>query len=158
VPNREALGRSDKALWDRNDDGEPKDPYEKIMEVVFVNYKSPELAYTFTTTSAGGLKALRILCSKYGRRMRSHPGEVPVIRLDVSSYDAAVKGGGRIKKPVFPIVEWVKEEPYLNGLDGAPGGQPPSAEMAKAIEHQREEHATKADRGRYDPLAADSVP
>lgn len=42
--------------------------------------------YSYQPASRGGLNAVVDLSRKYGRHVRSHPGELPIIALDSSSY------------------------------------------------------------------------
>jgi len=59
----------------------------------------------------------RQLCLKHGERIRQKPGEVPVIALDVGSYQHRNRAYGEIRFPVFRIVDWMpaKDLPPIEG-------------------------------------------
>jgi hypothetical protein len=76
--------------------------------------------YTFTTATKGGLGCIGKLCKDYGKGMRQHPNQLPVIELDVGSYLHSKRSLGRIKYPIFKHVRWVARGPFdelLNGGD-----------------------------------------
>jgi hypothetical protein len=104
----------------------------------------PEQVFTFVTGSKGGEGAIGELCKIYGKHIRIKPKEIPIIRLDVGSYQHSNKAFGRIKYPIFEVIGWVDRGEYGSG--GTPGGNPSNPDMTSAIEHQRAEQAAKARR------------
>jgi len=50
---RKELGDLDKALWERDDRGEPRDPWQKTEQIVLADPRDGTL-FTFTTSSEGG--------------------------------------------------------------------------------------------------------
>jgi hypothetical protein len=91
---------------------------------MLANPETREL-FTFPTSSMGGRKALDKLCRAYGREQARHRDEWPVIELQVDSY--ASKSFGRIKFPVFKIVDWVSKDADSSAAPGAPAPPPNSA-------------------------------
>jgi hypothetical protein len=120
VPPRKAdLPQRDQSTWERDDRGEPRDPYALTNEMVFVNRHDQSEIYTFTTSSRGGVSAIGLLAKAYGARMRSHPTEVPIVKLAVDSYLHSNRAFGRIKVPKFDVVGWTDEKPFMAAINGA---------------------------------------
>jgi len=98
-PLRTDLGDTDKSLWETDDKGEPKDPWQ------FTNYLPLMDAdgglFTFTTSSRGGLGAVGELVRRYARHRKNNPDVHPVVALRVGSYKHANKAYGIIKFPEF---------------------------------------------------------
>src|SRR5262249_39912233 len=104
-PCRTELGDNDKSQWETDDQGHPRDPWQFTNELVLIEVEGGK-TYTFTTSSRGGIGAIGELCSAYGKAMRQQPDRVPVIELDVGSYQHSNRAFGRIKFPIFKIVDW----------------------------------------------------
>jgi hypothetical protein len=110
VPERRSdLDTQDKAMWPVDTDGKPRDLWQFTNSLVLVNTET-EAVYTFQPSSRGGIGAIGELCRAYGKRMRSHPDELPVVVLDMSSYQHRVKELGEIRVPVLRVAEWVPGE------------------------------------------------
>jgi hypothetical protein len=62
--------------------------------------------FTFVASSKGGLGGIGELCKEYGKTMRQRPDQYPVIELDIGSYQHRDRSLGRIKFPIFRIVDW----------------------------------------------------
>jgi hypothetical protein len=103
----EQYGMAAGGEWTDGSDGKPRDPWQFTNSIVLVNPET-EAVYTFQPSSRGGISAIGELCRAYGRRMRSHPDELPLIALDVSSYKHRIKELGEIRVPVLRVVDWVK--------------------------------------------------
>ena len=108
-PSRKSLGDTDETTWELDAQGKPRDPWQ------FSNYLLlkqpgkkfvPDQAWTFATSSRGGIGAVGELCKKYGKEMRSHPDQNPVVEVGVDSYNHPNKEFGRIKVPVLTLVGW----------------------------------------------------
>ncbi|MCA1452168.1 hypothetical protein I6F35_02925 [Bradyrhizobium sp. BRP22] len=119
---RKDLGDQDETQWERDDDGQPRDPWQ------FSNYlimKTPgeddpdDALFTFTTASKGGIGAIGELCKAYGKVMRQRPDEFPIVKLDVGSYAHSNKQFGRIKFPIFEIVGWSAKAEFAEALGQA---------------------------------------
>jgi hypothetical protein len=75
VPPRVAdLPLRDKSQWERDDRGELRDPYQLTNELTLIHNEKPDVVYTFTTSSRGGLKAIGEIAKQFGARVRSNPG------------------------------------------------------------------------------------
>jgi hypothetical protein len=116
-PKRSELGNLDPEYWERDDEGRPRDPYQFTNQLVMTNLGNEEV-FTFATTSRGGLGAIGELSKTYGKHLRQHPDEDPLIELDGGSYQHPIKSRGRIKFPIFRVVDWV-------ATNGSAGGPPP---------------------------------
>lgn len=127
-PKRNTLGDDDKTRWEVDEQGRERDPWQ------FSNYlllKTPgesgdDHLFTFTTSSRGGLNAIGELCKTYGKEMRQRPDDLPVVALEVGSYQHSNKAYGRIKFPIFKVVSWAPKAEFADALDGE-GGEPEAA-------------------------------
>jgi hypothetical protein len=109
-PSRQDLGDNDSSLWETDDDGEPRDPWQATNYLRFVDLNNKDrLEFTFTTSSKGGLGAVAKLCREYGRAVEKEgrAEQYPIVRLDVESYAHRDRSLGRIKFPSFAIIGWV---------------------------------------------------
>jgi hypothetical protein len=112
-PARATRSHRDEAQWELDNDGKPRDPWQQGVYLPMVSING-EVVYTFTTTSDGGRRrAVAPLCAEYGKHMREHPDELPVIGLEQDSYMHPDRSIGRVKVPLFPVKRWVKADPYL---------------------------------------------
>jgi hypothetical protein len=138
-PRRAELGDNDQSMWEADDRGDVRDPWQLSNYLVMVGQDD---TFTFTTSSKGGIGAVGELCKIYGRHMREKPNEYPRIKLEVGSYMHSDKQFGRIKFPSFKVIGWADKAPILAGLEA--GEQPD--EEAGAIDHEKQERAAKAAR------------
>jgi hypothetical protein len=123
-PKRAELGNLDPAYWERDEDtGESRDPYQFANQVVMANPENDEEVFTFATSSKGGIGAIGELSKSYGKRIRQRPGEDPVIELDGGSYQHPIKSRGRIKFPIFKVVDWTAKD----GDSDEPAPEPPKS-------------------------------
>jgi hypothetical protein len=110
MPDRDDLGDNDKQLWETNNDGSPRDPWQETYKLTLRSVEDPsddDAAYTFTTSSKGGRRAMKKLSRIYGKEgIRMRPGQLPIVELDYSSYQHS--DFGRMKSPEFKVVGWVK--------------------------------------------------
>jgi hypothetical protein len=121
---RSELGDTDKQLWELDEEGEPKDPWQFQNYLVLREVKSGEI-YTFVTSSKGGLGCIGELSKAYGKNVRQHPDDLPIIEIDVGSYQHRERSVGRIKYPIFRVVDWIdKNDP---GTNKAPAIEPPKS-------------------------------
>lgn len=126
-PKRKDLGDSDESMWEIDDQGRPRDPWQFTNTIVFrksgltgEDVHDDANMYTFSTSSRGGLNAVGELCKAYGKNMRQRPNEYPVVELAVDSYNHPNKSYGRIKIPQFNLVGWENKEPLEKIADSAP--------------------------------------
>ena len=77
--------------------------------------------YLYKTSSAGGRIALANLVQDYGKAFQRHPGELAIVELSNTSFEAKNrKTGKKLGKkyaPMFKIVGWVKEDELLAKFD-----------------------------------------
>lgn len=69
--------------------------------------------FVFKPTSQGGHAAIGALLTKYGYRLGLGKGGIPIVDLDVTSYEH--KRYGTVFKPVFKIVSWQNEAALVPG-------------------------------------------
>jgi hypothetical protein len=117
VPKRADLGYLDKSAWELDNYGEPRDPLQ------FTNYlplmsESGEL-FTFAISSRGGINAIGELCRRYSQHRKRHPDVLPMIALNVDSYQHKVKEYGRIKYPKFAPMGWQPKATFDAALAAA---------------------------------------
>ena len=124
-PRRNELDDNEREPRDADDDGKPKDPWQFTNNIVLADPDDGGL-YTFTTGTKGGLGAIGELSKAYGQAMRQRPNEWPIITLGAGSYPHKDKHIGRVKYPVFEVVDWAPK-------DGeAPASVTPAAPMPAA--------------------------
>ena len=120
-PALETLSHRDKAQWELNNNGKPRDPWQEsaYLPVISVN---AENVYTFATSSDGGRRrAIAPLCREYGNHIRQHSDELPVVGLEQDSYMHPDRSIGRVKYPLLPVKRWVKADPYLAAVTALTG-------------------------------------
>jgi hypothetical protein len=110
-PPRNELGDNDKSLWEVDDQGVARDPWQLSNYLVLKEEEGDEL-YTFTTSSRGGLNAIGELCKSYGKEMRQRPDQYPIIALETDSYRHSNKAYGKIHVPALTIVDWIGKEAF----------------------------------------------
>ena len=108
-PKRATLGDLDESLWELNTDGTPRDPWQFSNRLVLKmpgEHYNPDDAFTFYTSSQGGIRACGELAAAYGNRLALDDTCNPIIELGVDSYMHPNKTLGRVKIPLLPIVGW----------------------------------------------------
>jgi hypothetical protein len=131
-PKRAELGNTDPSSWDTFDDGRPRDPYQFSNSLVFADLETNEL-FTFSTGSKGGLSAIGELSKAYGRHIRTNPDELPLIELDVGSYQHSNRSYGEIRFPIVKMKGWIHAD-KLPPIDGVACGEPTREEPALLLE------------------------
>src|SRR5260370_5158729 len=102
---REDLGDLDRSVWPTDDKGEPRDPWQFGYRLPLVDRATGE-TLIFSTSSRGGIGAIGQLSTVYGKHLGQAPDELPVVALEVGSYQHTNKAFGRIKFPVLRVVGW----------------------------------------------------
>ena len=105
APQREELDDNDQSTWEKNERGEPRDPWVSQSYLPFENAETGELV-VFVSGSAGGRSAIGSLVSTSSRNL--HKGQ-PIIQLGIRAYKH--KQFGRIENPDFPIIGWTGGSP-----------------------------------------------
>lgn len=119
IQRREQLGSDDPALWEKDGDGKPRDPWSLSNVIEFVDGEGER--YIYASAAKGAINAIGQLCKEYGKLYRQRPGQVPIIELAADSYMHPVYKKTFV--PVFiPIVGWTSEN--MLDLDGDPDEPP----------------------------------
>jgi len=103
MPPRETLGDLDPSTWETGPDGKPADPWQHHRYVVLQHTDTQEL-FTFTTSSPTGRRAVGDLLKHYTRMTRTHPDQLPVVRLGVGGFNHKDDRVGWVKTPKFVVV------------------------------------------------------
>jgi hypothetical protein len=121
VPRNE-LGDLDRATWELDENGRDfVDPWQKTTLFVLASPVAPHDLYTFTTSTVGGKGAVAALCEAHARTTEG-VGQYPVVTLATDSYQHKNRAIGRVKTPVFEIVDCVEAAPFNAMIVGARGG------------------------------------
>jgi len=115
---RDELGDLEEDLWDVDDRGAPKDPWQLtnilVLRKTGTDGKDNDDLFTFSTSTKGGVSAFGALCTIYAKEMREHGEDLyPVIQLETSSYKHPNKHYGTIQTPVFKVVDWEPVVPVV---------------------------------------------
>src|ERR1017187_1991958 len=133
---RDTLGHDDEDKWEVDDQGKSRDPWQfSNLALMRGNDKVGEL-YTFTSSSKGGIGAIGRLCVEYGKVMREMPDAWPVITLGVDSYIHPNKSFGRIKFPVFKVVDWA-DKSLFHDVDKAEDKKAAKGAMSKRLSSRK---------------------
>lgn len=119
---REELGHLDKNLWETDASGTPLDPWSPTDRMIMREMGSLKLL-TFSTSSAGGRKALARLCQEFDNAYEKHDGLWPVVLLDSYTYDHP--NYGPIWNPRFTIADWA---PWEGGTGNGNAAEPGAIE------------------------------
>jgi hypothetical protein len=103
MPPREALGDLDQAAWELGLDNQPADPWQHQQCIVLQDTETAEL-FTFSTSSRTGRRAVGNLLRHYTRMHKTHPDQLPVIRLGKGGFQHKDARVGFVSTPVFVVV------------------------------------------------------
>ncbi|HEX8837681.1 MAG TPA: hypothetical protein VF748_12145 [Candidatus Acidoferrum sp.] len=128
-PNRNDLEFNNMAQWEVDNTGRPRDPWQFTNSLIFIDLVDAK-AFTFNTSSKGGLGAVGNLSKIYGRHVKTAPDDLPLIKLGVDSYRHFKREYGEIRVPVFEVEGWTPKDslPYIEGLPSPDDDPPPPAE------------------------------
>lgn len=115
---RRELGDTDENEWETDDQGRPRDPWQ-LTNYLLLKDPDGDQIYTFATSSRGGLNAIGELCKVYGRQMRQHPDDFPIIALNVDSYRHSNKAYGKIFTPKLDVTGWAPKAEFAEALEAA---------------------------------------
>ena len=103
-PSARALGDLDpKRNGSSASTTQPADPWQHQQMIVLQNTETQEL-FTFSTSSKTGRRAVGNLLRHYTRMRKTHPDELPVIRLGKGGFEHKDKRVGFVDTPVFVVV------------------------------------------------------
>ena len=116
-PARDALGHSDEALWERDDKQNPRDPWQRTIEMPMREISGDKREFTVAGASKGFEGCCKALFKAFGEQMRANIGKVPIVELRSDKYTH--RQYGIVKVPSLPLVGWktleeletVKSEP-----------------------------------------------
>ena len=102
---RSALGDMDNQMWERDNQGKARDPWQftNILELV----DDQGEIFIYSTASKGGINALGRLCKQYGNLFKQKPGMAPILELGADFYMHTEYGKTWV--PVFKIDGWANE-------------------------------------------------
>ena len=103
MPARAELGDIDPTGWPTGLSGTPEDPWRHWIYLVLQHADTAEL-YTFATASMSGRRAVGNLLRHYDRMLRTHPNELPVIKLRVGGFQHKDERIGWVSTPVFAVI------------------------------------------------------
>jgi hypothetical protein len=92
----------DQANWPAGLSGAPEDPWKHQMYLVLQGENS-EL-FTFATSSMTGRRAVGNLLRHFDRMQKTHPDELPVVRLRTGGFQHRDDRIGWVHTPVFAVV------------------------------------------------------
>jgi hypothetical protein len=129
---RDELGDTDEGLWEPDNEGEVRDPWQPTVMMIMKDRGSDRL-FTFIATSKGGRQAIGKLVTTWANAIRHRPGQVPVTTRAFDIWKSVKYGETRI--PVFNVVDWVPRQEVDDVLNpaaaqatldllNAPGGTP----------------------------------
>ena len=114
APARKDLGDTDKELWEVDQEGSPRDPWQYTVSIPLMTEAGDFC--TFSTSSKGGATAVGMLAEMYGKNIRANPGKLPVVELSSDAYNHPNKAYGRIKVPRFLVAGWTDDKPVMEKI------------------------------------------
>jgi hypothetical protein len=105
---RDQIGDTDTSLWEKDDEGLLRDPWQATHELPLIDLESGE-KFIYTTNSIGGKTALGNLASSFANGRKRHPNQNPIITLGAGGYNHKIKSRGFIHVPVLKIDSWVQD-------------------------------------------------
>jgi hypothetical protein len=103
-PQRKDLGDLDDAQWERDHNGQPKDPWSFGFYLRLINPDDGE-EYVYSATSDGARRAVCDLIKEFTRQRKKDPMHcAPVVKLATDFYRH--KNYGRVDIPKLEVVEW----------------------------------------------------
>jgi hypothetical protein len=128
--SRRELGDDDTSAWETDMNGDRRDPWQFVNSVVLMTPDAGRI-FTFTTSSRGGIDAVAKLCAAYDAAIRRERGVYPLVALETGSYVHRDRALGRIKFPVFRVIEFVGATRFDTAL-ALSRGEPVSARVEPA--------------------------
>jgi hypothetical protein len=119
-PQRNALGDLDEAAWERDNNGNAKDPWSFGFYMRLVDPENADEAYAWAATSFGAKKAIADLIRAFTKQRKKEPTRcVPVVKLNGDHYRH--KDYGRVDVPALEIVDWRSSDiaPAIPAWDGS---------------------------------------
>ena len=102
MPKREQLPDNDKASWEKDDNGNPRDPWTPQWFLPLISVQTGDFV-TFVGGSDGADQAMGKLCALYSRK--KHTGQLPIVALRAGGYTHK-RYKQWIDTPEFSVVGW----------------------------------------------------
>lgn len=113
-PLRNELGYLDRANWEADNNGKPRDPWQFSAYLPLLSGAGD--LWTFSKSSRGGHGAIGKLSRAYANHRRKTPDELPRISLKSDSYLHPDRQYGRIKVPLFELAGWEAKDRVVAAL------------------------------------------
>ena len=113
-PRRADLGDRDESLWEVGTSGQPRDPWEKVVQFNCTTLEDGR-PLIFTGNTPSGRDAIAPICKEYGYNVRDHPYRNPIVEL--RAYADPNDWGVNVR-PEFRLVGWKDNESLVD--DGTP--------------------------------------
>ena len=107
VESRGTLPDQDRQLWDVDEKGQPRDPWQKMIEIPVREADGQQREMLLSGGSKGWEGCCRALFESYGKGLKEGRQGTPILKLSSSHYDH--KKYGRVKVPVLELAEWRSE-------------------------------------------------
>jgi hypothetical protein len=103
MPSRESLGDNDPSNWSTGLSGAPEDPWRHFVFLVLQSGETGDL-FTFATSSKTGRRAAGSLLKHFDKMRRTHPDELPVVKLKTGGFHHKDDRIGFVATPLFAVV------------------------------------------------------
>ncbi|MEE8296202.1 MAG: hypothetical protein V3R26_00060 [Hyphomicrobium sp.] len=113
-PQRQHLDETDEELWELDDRGNRRDPWQFTNTLPLKDAASGD-EFVFTTASNGGKRSIGKLCKAYSTGRTENPGKLAVVELQADHYKHKIYG--KVYFPVFHLVGWVDEQTLIEGSE-----------------------------------------
>jgi hypothetical protein len=101
---RDALGHLDEQLWERDNQGKARDPWQFMIEIPAREVAGGKREVLLSGGSRGWEGCCKALFQEFGQQMREQGGKAPIVELGSDKYEH--KQYGIVKTPLLKIVEW----------------------------------------------------
>ncbi len=130
-PRRRDLDDYASENWETDASGALRDPWQFSNTLVFAEPRT-KMLYTFNAPSRGAIGAIGELCKAHGKVMAE---TYPLVSLEVGSYQHSDRAIGKVKFPIFRVVEHVAAKPFDDALAASRGEMvavesPPTAALS----------------------------
>jgi hypothetical protein len=120
---RDTLGYNDEGMWDRDDEGKPRDPWRKTVEIPTREVNGAKREFLMAGSGVGFEGGMKALLKAFGEQMRTNAGKIAIIELRADKYTHPKYG--IVKVPSMPLVGW-KTAAELEGTTNG-NGKPKAA-------------------------------
>ncbi len=114
APSRASMGNTDNALWPKDGDGVPQDPFKELRTLPIRNVETGQ-QFTLTTSSFYGNRALLNFVGHWNAKRKANPDKLPILKIGAAKRPTT--HWGDVDVPVFSLVEWRT----VGELDGTAG-------------------------------------